>query len=212
MSTYMKEIEVKPSHLEIMREIANIGAGNSVTSLATLTDQRIDMSVPEVGIVSLADFVATMGGAEEISVCIYMFVEGDAPGHIAFLTSQSGAMRMADRMLCREWGETEQLDELECSCIMELGNILSCSYLTAISDMTHLTLTATPPAFALDYAAAVLSSLQIYLESVDALNAEALTIQTELGGGNESITGFFIYVPAPGSMEIILKALNMEGD
>ena len=39
-------------HLDILKEIGNIGAGNAATALSNLLNKKIDMNVPNVRIVS----------------------------------------------------------------------------------------------------------------------------------------------------------------
>lgn len=38
-------------HLDILKELGNIGAGNAATSLSQLLNQRVDMSVPDVKVI-----------------------------------------------------------------------------------------------------------------------------------------------------------------
>lgn len=198
-------------YADVLREVGNIGAGNAMTSLATLTDCKVDMSVPSVGIVPLAEFAQMAGGAEALSVGVYMPVEGDAPGHVAFVLPEEAALRLVDHMLGRSPGETTELGEMECSVMMEAGNILASSHLMAICEMTGLNLMTCLPAIAYDMTAAILSSIAANLASVA---DQAVTIVTHImeDDGAENfgmMEGYFIYIPETESLSIILRALNM---
>lgn len=45
------EIKLSPAQLDALREIGNIGAGNSATALSQIINRRIDMNVPRVSMV-----------------------------------------------------------------------------------------------------------------------------------------------------------------
>ena len=193
--------------LDALREVGNIGTGNAMTALATLVDQRVDMTVPKVGIVPLAQFTRMAGGPESVAAGIYMSVTGDAPGHVAFLLPLPSACHLADQLLGKPLGTTVSLEEMECSALMEIGNILASSYLTALYDLTGLNLFSSPPAIAIDMTADILAAIATAFES---LEDQALTIVTHIGAQYAHIEGFFIYVPEPGSLSIMLRALQIE--
>jgi chemotaxis protein CheC len=194
--------------ISALHEVGNIGAGHAMTALAALVGQRVVMDVPEVGIVPLRQFPQMLGGVEETSVGVYMPVTGEAPGHVAFLWSHGNACRLADHLLDRSLGGTTILEEMECSALMEVGNILTSSYLTAISEMTGLTLLTAPPVIAVDMTAAILSAIATEFVS---LENEALTITTHIGKSFGKIDGFFIYIPEPDSLSVLLRALQVDG-
>src|ERR1041385_2212676 len=122
--------------LSALKEVGNIGAGNAMTALATMLEQSVDMSVPRVGLIPLSEFALMTGGPETISVGVYMPVDGDAPGHVAFLWPEASALRLSEQLMGLPLGSTEALDEIACSALIEIGNILASSYLVAIGEMT----------------------------------------------------------------------------
>jgi chemotaxis protein CheC len=194
--------------LDALREVGNIGAGNAMTALATMVDHRVDMSVPQVGVVSLGEFTQMAGGPEASAVGVYMPVTGDAPGHVAFLLSEESACRLTDELLGRELGTTTDLGEIERSALTEIGNIMASSYLIAICELTGLNLYSSPPALAVDMTAAILSTIAAAFASLD---DQALTVTTRIREGLGKVDGFFIFVPESGSLSAILRALQMEG-
>lgn len=206
MTTTLENLN--PVCLDALREVGNIGAGNAMTALATMVDNTVDMTIPRVGIVPLAEFAQMAGGPEAVAVGVYMPVAGDAPGHVAFLLPEPSACRLVDQLLGKPIGTTTNLKELEFSALMEVGNILASSYLVAICDLTGLNLLSSPPAIALDMTAAILSTIASAFAS---LEDHALTIVTHIGEEFGSIEGFFIFIPEIGSLSTILRALQMEG-
>ena len=183
--------------LDAMREVGNIGLGNAMTALSTMIDQGVNIAIPQVDVVPLPTFAGMMGGAESVSACIYMPVEGDAPGHVAFFLPEACARCLADHLLGQPEGTTQALDELACSALMEVGNILASTYLVAIGSMTGLNLLSSPPALAVDMTAAILASLATAIAGDE---DAAFTILTRVGDAGDCIEGFFLYMPEPGSL------------
>ena len=49
-------LELTPVQMDALREIGNVGAGNSATALSQIINHRIDMNVPQVSIVPLGRY------------------------------------------------------------------------------------------------------------------------------------------------------------
>ena len=60
----MSEIHVdhlNTFHLDVLREIGNIGSGNATTALAKLINKKVDMGVPKVNILEFKDVADILG-------------------------------------------------------------------------------------------------------------------------------------------------------
>ena len=72
---------------------------------------------------------------------VYLRVFGPAPSSILFLLPRDSAFTLVDMAMCRrERGTTEVLNAMDESALMEIGNILSGSFLNALSYFTKMTL------------------------------------------------------------------------
>ena len=103
--------------------------------------------------------------------------------------------------------------ELPLSALQELGNILSGSYLSSLSDFTNLSLYPSVPALAIDMAGAIVSYGLIELSQV---SDYAIVINTSINEENtvfsESLNGHFFLLPDPDSFHRIFKALGVTID
>jgi chemotaxis protein CheC len=172
-----------------------------------LTGENFVMSVPAVGVVAMEAFESVVGDPEALAAAVYMPVGGDAPGHVAFLFPYVCACNLADMLLGQEPGSTVELGEMECSALMEVGNILVSSFLNAIADMTGLNLPASPPGIAVDMTGAILESIAAV--SVD-LGDHALTIMTRLIDCEHPIEGVFVFIPEPRALPTLFSALGLD--
>lgn len=197
----LTEIEV-----DALREVANIGAGNAVTSLAVMTGEDFGMSVPSFGARGLDQYGDLLGDAEALAVAVYVAVDGDAKGHGAFLFPYANACCLVDHLLGRPVGETVELDEMESSAILELGNVIVSTFLNAMSEMTGLALPAGVPMLAVDMTGAILNSIAAV--SPD-LGDHGLTVMTRFAENDQPVEGVFVFIPEPRSLSTLFGSLGL---
>lgn len=200
-------LELSAAQMDALREIGNVGAGNSATALSQIINRRIDMNVPEVSIVPLGDVPDLVGGPDAMVVGVFLRVYGQAPGNILFLLPRDSAFYLVDTIMGKSHGDTQTLDFMDESALMEIGNILAGAYLNALFNFTQISLLPSIPALAMDMAGAILSVVLIQLGQ---MGDHALVIETEFKAEDDGIRGHFFLVPDPGSLETILSAVGVE--
>jgi len=192
-------------HLDVLKEVGNIGAGHAATALSKLLDKPVEMQVPIVKVVPFAEISNSIGGPEEVVIAIFLRVEGETPGNIFFILSQSSAKKML-RNLMGIKVTSENYSSMELSALNEVGNILAGSYLSSLADFTRLYLVPTVPSLAIDMAGAILS---YGLLQFGEMGDQALFIDTKFLDGLEEIEGHFFFIPDPQSFNKIFMALGV---
>ncbi|MCE5284764.1 MAG: chemotaxis protein CheC [Pelosinus sp.] len=201
-------LKLSAMQLDALREVGNVGAGNSATALSQIINRKIDMTVPQVAIMPLGDVPDVVGGPDAMVVGVYLRVFGPAPSSILFLLPRDSAFYLVDMLMGREQGDTTSLTSMDESALMEIGNILSGAYLNSLSHFTNLTLLPSIPALAMDMAGAILSVILIQLGQ---MGDHALVIETEFTSDNDGVKGHFFLIPDPGSLTTILAAIGVKG-
>ena len=84
-------LKLSPAQMDALREIGNVGAGNSATALSQIINRRIEMNVPEVSIVPLGDVPDLVGGPDSMVGGVFLRVYGQAPSQIVFWRPTDGA-------------------------------------------------------------------------------------------------------------------------
>ena len=197
---------VNEMYIDVLREIGNIGAGNATTSLASMINAKIDMSVPKVELMEASELGSAICPEDEIIVGIFLEVTHDITGSMMFLMKMDSAHYLVNKLMGKDPTNMEPFDEMDLSAMKEIGNIISASYLTALSGMTNLTISPSIPYIAVDMAGAILSVPAIQFGQY---GNNALLIETEFGD-DYRIGGYFILMPEEESYAKILTSLGIQ--
>lgn len=208
----MNNQKITSFHLDVLKEIGNIGAAHAATALSSLLGKKIEMKVPKVEMVSFSEMMELAGGSENVVVGIYLRIEGDAEGSMFFILPIEQANRFIRRLIHDEQFDfnNKPVSELGLSAMQEMGNILSGSYLSALSDFTNLNIYPTVPGLSVDMFGAIISIGLIELSKVSdnviVINTSIFEDQLQV---SEELKGHFFLMPDPDSFEAIFKALGV---
>ncbi len=205
MAEYSLE-HVNDMYMDVLKELGNIGAGNATTAIAQMLGLKINMEVPQVKLLTFQELGGAIWAEEETVAGIFLELANDINGSMMFLLNMDSAYYLVNHLMCRDQSYQEPFDEMDCSALKEIGNIISGSYLSALSAMTQMVITPSVPFLAIDMAAAILSVPAIQFGQY---GDNALLIETAFGD-DVKINGYFILMPEPGSYEKILGALGIQ--
>jgi chemotaxis protein CheC len=199
-------------HLDVFKEIGNIGAGHAASALASLLNKRISMSVPEASVVPFSEIVEVLDGPETLVAGVLIDVSGDLNGYILLLLAMDDAMSMVSQALEQPPRDTTDpnfsLSEMEQDTLLEIANILVGSFLSAISSFSGLGATPTVPQLAIDMLGAILSIATI---EYGMIGDSVLFLKTRFNDVAGDINGHFFLIPDYNSYKMLLNALGLEG-
>ncbi len=203
-----REQQPEGMELDVLKEIANIGAGNAVTALSQMISNKIDMHVPRVKMLTFQELASIIGGPETLVAGIMVSLSGDIEGSMLFILENVDAHYLVGKLMGYQLEEiqTEVFTEIEQSALTEIGNIITGAYLNSISKMTNLEIRTSIPYIAIDMAGAILSVPAIEFGK---LGDKALLIQSTFRDMEVDISGYFIMIPTLESYSGILKALGI---
>jgi chemotaxis protein CheC len=186
--------------LDALRELANIASGNAATSLAQMLGREVDLNVPRVLALPLADAVDACGSPDEATTSVVIPLAGDIDGVVLLLIDPDGA-----EALCGLLG-VEAGSEIGESALREIGNILGTSCLNALASMTGLHLEPCPPHLTTDMLGAIVSSLAL---SQTATTELVLVLDSELAVAGEPCSISFVLLPTDGGVSDLLAPLGL---
>lgn len=194
-------MELNQMKRDILKEVANIGAGNAATAFSGMIGQEINMTVPKVELIDIQELPEITGDQEEYIACIMINFSGEISGKILLVIDMKNVEKMLKMIFSTEDLPGKQMQH---SALNELGNILSGAYLKAINDFTDLDLDQSVPAMAYDMAGAVLSSSIIdYSQTEDFI----LLLETEFIAGEEKLELFYFFIPEKDSLDYLFEKL-----
>ena len=162
--------ELDEVHVDALCELGNIGAGNAATSLSVMLNEGVRIDVPKVKVLDYDAVLHTIGDPEDMCVAIMIQYGGDVRGVVLFILNYEDAKKIGEIIVGRFHDNKDDLEELlsdlRVSLIKEVGNILGCSYLGSVSDMTGLKLKISVPYVAIDMVGAILNA-PLLLFSID---------------------------------------------
>jgi chemotaxis protein CheC len=192
--------------IDVLREISNIGCGNAATALSTMLNKPIDMEIPNVSVLPLAEVPDLLGGAELLVTGVFFQASDGLPCSILWLLQQESIGKLLSLLFGMSTVSQPPYSTLEQSGLMEVGNILSSSYLGALSSFSGLNFHLSVPALATDMTGAI---LDIVLTQLGSYSDHALLIKNSLRQGNEAVAANFLLVPDPELLENVFASLGV---
>jgi len=199
-------------HLDVFKEIGNIGAGHAASALAGLLNKRITMSVPEASVVTFDEILNVLDGPETLVAGMLVDCSGDLNGYILLLLCMKDAMAMVAQALDEEERDVDdpefRLNELEQDTLLEISNILVGSFLTAITDLSGLSAIPTVPQLSMDMLGAILSIATIEYGKI---GDSVLFLKTQFNDLAGDVNGHFFLIPDYNSYKMLITALGLDG-
>lgn len=197
--------------IDVLKEIANIGASKAATSLSRMMNMDISMAVPECAMVKFSRICDVFGGPEELICATLVQMSGDMEGFVMMVSGIDDTCNMVSLLTGEKVtadGASEDLEGFasKVSAIEEVANILISTYLGAISEMTSFRIVPSVPSMNIDMAQAIMNVPALVYGDV---GDEALMMETEFN--TPGIGGQFLLIPTLETYHNLLKALNIEG-
>lgn len=207
--------QMSPEDLDVLRELSNIGAGHATTSLSRLLGRRpVQLCVPRVEHMVGDDVARLLGGGARPIVGVSLRISGVLHGNVLIAFEPADARALAGLLTGRADADLS-LDALGRSALMEVGNILTSSYLNALARVLGGRHLPSPPTLQEGTAGAVLQQCaggsSSHGEDGASLSSspllgEALVLVNEFAVEAERFVGYFFLLPHPGSLRACLAA------
>ncbi len=177
--------------------VAADGATRAGRGLSGLMGQEISIHVPNIRVGTKNDACDAVGGEESVVIGAYLSISGDLTGHVMLLFPEPRALECVDLMVGQDPGTTTEPDEMACSAIAELGNIVGSAFVNALADHLNLILHPSPPQVVHDMAIALVQS--VYAE-VLAQGSDVVMMDAVFEDQKGRTAGLLIVAPDPASL------------
>jgi chemotaxis protein CheC len=203
-------------HLDALREVGNIGAGNAATALSSLVGCMVDISIPKAELVSIYALDKYYGDPTMNVTAVFARSKGENPLNFMLLQDDDGANHLVELLIAKQFGmemPADQIsDEMKDSALGEIGNILLGSFLNAVNMFLGREDGISVPSVTHDMMGAILNVVaSLYGEYGDT----ALMLKTELSVQHENEKkalnhdANILLACDPNTLEILLKKLGV---
>jgi chemotaxis protein CheC len=193
--------------LDALQETANIGCSHAATAVSQMVNREITITVPSIKIRMLKELYQTLDAISEKNekiVGVYLELTNEFLGSILFLYPYKSALTLSDLLMYQEVGTTKQLDEMAQSAITEVGNVVVSAYTNALSELLGCSVMLSPPTFSMDFPNVFMDKIT---KQFGAKNTHAMIFDTLFTGEDNLFQSFFILLPSPQSLDILLQHL-----
>jgi len=192
--------------LDALREVANIGCGNAASALSRLVGgRRVNIEVPRAHVVDVDDLSALVGGHQRQVVAATLEIYGQLAGRVMVVLEHGDAHRLCELLLNAP--TQPRLREAERSAFSEAANIVASACLSAIGQLTGLSLVPSVPQVEEDDAASVVEEL---LHRSDPSVGVAVVLETRFAATAAlPFEGQLLVVPHPASLKTLLQRLGV---
>lgn len=201
-------ITAPPSELQLdaLRELANVGCGSAATALSRLVGGlRVNIDVPRALVVDVDDLSELAGGHERQVVAATLEIHGQLAGRVMVVLERRDAHRLCELLLRAP--TADRLREAERSAFSEAANIIASACLSAIGQLTGLSLVPSVPHVEEDDAASAVAEL---LHRSDPDAGVAVVLETRFAAtATVPFQGQLLVVPHPASLERLLERLGV---
>ena len=194
--------------IDALKEFTNVGTANAATALSKLIDRRISVNVPVLKLIPLQDVPVLLGGPELAVTGLYFKISGGITGSVIVFFPKDSSQNLVSLLTAgmNPSDNPEEFESIKQSALMELGNILTNSFLNALSEMIGENMFLSVPYYSEDYLGSVIDLLLIEI----AQTAEyALLMDTIIESPGSEIAGNFIVFPDSASLEKIFSRIGL---
>ena len=149
--------ELNTLEMDTLKEIGSIGTGNAANSLSSLIGKPVRIRQPEVRIMGYNEAIEWIGGPEEITAGVLVKLSGQMTGIMLSVQPLEFVNTVLSSMLSHTITDYSELTEMENSALVEVGNIMISTFITALSGLSGMEVNLTVPAYTVDMQGAILA-------------------------------------------------------
>ena len=149
--------ELNSLEIDTLREIGSIGTGNAATSLSGMLGCPVHITLPEVRIMGYNEAIEWIGGPEPVTAGVLVHIGGQMNGIMLSVQPLEFINIILQRMLSVSIQDYSQLQELERSALVEVGNIMISTFINAMSNLADMKVELTVPSLTVDMQGAILT-------------------------------------------------------
>ena len=193
-------------HLDVLREIGNIGSGNAATSLSSMLNTPVEIEVPNISLINYDHVSQYLGGKDRKVIGLALGLEADIEGVMLHVVQPKFASRIVNAFYPKEIQTLEDINEMDLSAVKETSNITTAAYVNSRATMTDTFINITPP---IEYLDTVENVLKRASDRFDAIGHQVIYIDENLYIGDTEIKSSMILILQIDSLKKLFDKLEI---
>ena len=198
--------ELNGLELDTLREIGSIGTGNAATALSSMLGCEVRIDLPEVRVMGYNEAIDWIGGPEVITAGVLVRLGGEINGIMLSVQQMEFVDLVLHRMMGQSVSSYDHLSELDCSALVEVGNIMISTFINALSSLAGITIQLSVPGFAVDMQGAIPT---VPMAEFGGQSDYIMTIGTNFICGEQTVPCRLLLSPDIRSLNFLLKKLGV---
>ena len=198
--------ELNSLELDTLREVGSIGTGNAATALSALIGEEVRIELPEVRIMEYNEAIEWIGGPEEITAGVLVKMSGQIDGIMLSVQQLDFVNLILKSMLGKTVEDYMGLHEMECSALIEVGNIMISTFINALSGLADIKIDLTVPAFTVDMQGAIMA---VPMAAYGGQSDHIMTIGGNLVHDGKAVPCRLLLSPDIRSLNTLLRKLGV---
>ncbi|MFH1542426.1 MAG: chemotaxis protein CheC [bacterium] len=202
----MVDIKLNEKQIDALKEVGTVGAGHAAIAMSQMLQAKINMAVVKVEVVPSVDLNKSIGGDDMLAAGVYIQTLGDLQGGLVMIFEEAHAIKLANLLLSKYGQKATMLTEASLSAIKEVCNIISGSYLSALSQLIPFKMAMSVPKFTIGQLGTILNGI---FDEITQKKGESFGLVTEFVESTNQIKGYFLFLPKLESLDKILTGLEV---
>ena len=201
-------------HLDAIREIGNIGAGNAATAMSTLLGCPVEIDIPKAEFVSIYELDSYYDDPESIYTAVFASSDNEDPFNFMLLVKENEVGKLVSLLVSKQFGMEMDMasmsQEMVDSALGEVGNILLGSFLNAVNELLGVASGITTPSVTHDMLASILSVVSaMFGEYGDIALVTKSNMVVGTGKNVDSLDANILLASGPQALESLLVKLGV---
>ncbi len=199
--------EINELEIDILKEIGSIGGGNAATALSSMLSAKVNMSLPKVEILDFNEALSNVGDPEEVVAAILVEMSGELSGIMLFILTKQFSDEILFRMLGKTGADFFELEEIDSSVLMEIGNIVISSYITAMASLVNMSVELSVPQLAVNMLGGIMS---VPIAMMGQHSDRIMMITGEFKIDGKALNSNMLLLPDVESLNVLMRKLGVE--
>jgi len=205
---------INTMHLDAIREIGSIGAGNAATAMSALLGCQVKIDVPKAELVSIYELASYYDDPDSIYTAVFSSSITEDPFNFMLLVKESEVGKLVSLLISKQFGMEMDVasmpEDMLDSALGEIGNIMLGSFLNAVNGLLGVTSGMTTPAVTHDMLASILSIVSaMFGEYGDVALVTKSNVVAGTGEHINSLDANILLASGPKALETLLVKIGV---